>query len=234
MTPYAPIGRPRRLLSYRLVGGLLDLVLAAFACRRYSIGQLPASGALLVAPNHVSLVDPVGVAMALVRAGRTPRFVVTSEVMALPVVGAVLRFFDHIPLDRSRSRDPAVLDPVRRALRHGECVVVYPEGAISKDPGYRPARGQQGLGRLAIELGVPVLPVAQWGAQHIVGRGRLAWRSWPPRRAWVTVRGLPLMQPPVGPADDLNSRRLVDDVLAHITAELERLALVDPPPSRRS
>ena len=202
--------------------GLLDLALGLVARRAYRMPQLPRTGPLLVAPNHVSMVDPIAVAMAVIRAGRTPRFVITAEVMALPVVGAVLRYFDHVPLDRARPLDPAVLEPVRRALRNGECVVFYPEGAISKDADYRPGRGLPGLGRLAVELGVPVLPVAQWGAQHILGRGCLAWRQWPPRRARVTIRGLALIQPPTGPAGALNSRRLVNDVLARITADLER------------
>lgn len=213
---------PRRLRVYRVVVGLLDLVFTLLARRDFRVLALPRTGPLLVAPNHVSMIDPIAVAMAVIRAGRTPRFVITADVMALPVVGSVLRYFDHIPLDRTRPLDPLVLEPVRRALRHGECVVFYPEGAISKDPDYRPGRGLPGLGRLAIELGVPVLPVAQWGAQHVLGRGRLSWLGWPPRRARVTVRGLPLIRPPLGPAGALNSRRLVNDVLARITADLER------------
>ncbi len=221
MASVARPNRPRRLRIYRAVVGLLDLVLALVARRDYRIAPLPRSGPLLVAPNHVSMVDPIAVAMAVVRAGRTPRFVITADVLALPVVGPVLRYFDHIALDRTRPLDPELLEPVRRALRRGECVVFYPEGGISKDADYRLGRGLPGLGRLAIELGVPVLPVAQWGAQHIVGRGALAWRRWPPRRAGVTVRGLPLLPPPPGPAATLNSRRLVNDVLAAIGNALE-------------
>ncbi len=213
--------QPRRLGVYRVVVGLLDVLFALVARRDYRIAPLPRAGPLLVAPNHVSMVDPIAVAMAVIRGGRTPRFVITAEVMGLPVVGPVLRYFDHIPLDRTRPLDSLLLEPVRRALRRGECVVFYPEGAISKDLHYRPGRGLPGLGRLSIELGVPVLPVAQWGAQHIVGRGRLAWLAWPPRRARVTVRGLPPIQPPAGPAGALNSRRLVNDVLSRITADLE-------------
>jgi len=214
-----------------VVVGLLDSLFSLLARRDYRIVGLPRTGPLLVAPNHVSMLDPIAVAMALIRAGRTPRFVIAAEVMALPVIGAVLSYFDHIPLDRDRPLDPAILEPVRRALRRGECVVFYPEGAISKDPDYRPGRGLPGLGRLSIELGAPVLPVAQWGTQHIVGRGSLAWLAWPPRQARVSVRGLPLLQPPPGPAATLNSRRLVNDVLARITTDLERSHHLESHPS---
>ncbi len=233
VTPSRRPARPRRLRIYRVVVGLLDAILGLTARRDYRIPPLPRTGPLLVAPNHVSMVDPIAVAMAVVRAGRIPRFVITAEVMDLPVVGPVLRYFDHVALDRTRPLDPAVLEPVRRSLRDGECVVFYPEGAISKDAGYRPGRALPGLGRLSIELGVPVLPVAQWGAQHVVGRGQLAWLGRPPRRARVTVRGLALIQPPAEPAGALNSRRLINEVMAQITADLER-HLPDAPISRRS
>lgn len=225
--------RPRRLHVYRMVAGLLDILLAAVARRDYRIVRLPRRGALLVAPNHVSMVDPIGLAMAVVRAGRTPRFVITADVMARPGVGAVLRYFDHIPLDRTRPLDPAVLEPVRAALRRGECVVFYPEGRVTQDPDYRPGRGLPGLGRVSIEFGVPVLPVAQWGAQHILGRGRLAWLSWPPRRARVTVHGLPLIHPPAEPAGTLNSRRLVNAVQAAVGAEVDRRWPAPPAPPLR-
>ena len=210
------------MIHFRIVSQLLDLLLAVLARREAALGELPRSGPLLVAPNHISLVDPIAIGAALARAGRTPRFVVTAEVMARPVVGAVLRYFDHIPLDRARPLDPAVLEGVRTALRRGECVVFYPEGQVTKDPAYRPGRGLPGLGRLAIEFEAPIVPVAQWGAQHVIGRGPLAWRRLPPRRATITMRALPLVRPPAGPAAALPARRLVNEVLAAITAELDR------------
>lgn len=203
--------------------GLLDLVLGCFARRDYRIGPVPAHGPLLVAPNHVSAIDPIAVAMSLRRAGRTPRFVITAGVMAHPVLGPVLRYFDHITLDRGRPTDPRLLLPVRAALARGECVVLYPEGAITQDERYRPARALPGLGRLASDTGAPVLPVAQWGAQHVIGRGRLAWQHWPPRRATIRVRAAPLRyaDPWLGALD---ARRFVNAVMATLGAEVELLA----------
>lgn len=216
--------RPRRLLAFRLVVTVLDALLAVVARRDYRIPPLPRTGPLLVAPNHLSLLDPVAVGVAVVRAGRTPRFVVAAEVMARPAVGRVLRYFDHIPLDRGRPLDPAVLEGVRAALRRGECVVFYPEGQVTRDPEYRPGRGLPGLGRLAVEFQAPIVPLAQWGAQYVVGRGTLAWRRWPPRRALVTVTGLPPIVPPPGPATTLPARRLVNQVMADLAVGVERLA----------
>jgi len=83
--------RPCRLLVFRLVVTFLDAVLALVARRDYRVPALPRTGPLWVAPNHVSLLDPIAVGVAVVRAGRTPRSVVAAEVMARPVVGPVLR-----------------------------------------------------------------------------------------------------------------------------------------------
>ena len=229
-SPPVPHLRPRRLLAFRLVVTFLDAVLALVARRDYRVPALHPTGPLLVAPNHVSLLDPIAVGVAVVRAGRTPRFVVAAEVMARPLVGPVLRYFDHVPLDRSRPLDPAVLEGVRVALRRGECVVFYPEGQVTRDAAYRPGLGLPGLGRLAVEFQAPIVPLTQWGAQHIVGRGALAWRRWPPRRARVTVVGLPPITPPPGPATTLPARRLVNQVMAALTAGVERLDRAAGPP----
>lgn len=202
---------------------MLDLVLRIFARRDYRIGPIPATGPLLVAPNHVSAVDPIAVAMALRRAGRTPRFVITAGVMGHRVLGPILRYFDHITLDRGRPTDPRLLAPVREALERGECVVLYPEGAITQDERYLPARALPGLGRVASDTGAPVLPVAQWGAQRVIGRGRLAWQHWPPRRATVTVLAgeLCYAEPGLGA---LGARRFVNEVMAGLTRDVARLA----------
>lgn len=217
--------RPRRLRVYRIVTWLLDVLLVApFARRRYRVSALPVAGPLLVAPNHVSVLDPIAVAAAVTRAGRIPRFVVTAEVLRWPVVGPVLRYFDHIALDRGRPTDPRLLAPVRAALRRGECVVLYPEGGVTRAPDYRPGRPLPGLGVLAAELGVPVAPIAQWGAQHVIGRGRLAWRALPPRRAELVVVSLPLLRPDNGFGGVLAARRFAGKVMDAIRAEVEALA----------
>lgn len=214
--------RPRRPRVYRVVTRAIDLVGALFARRVYRVPPLPADGALLVAANHISWVDPLYLGAALTRAGRTPRFVIMSSVLQAPVVGPILRYFDHIGLDRARATDPALLDPVRAALRRGECVVLYPEGGVTQRPDYRPGRPLPGLGVLAAELGVPVLPVAQWGAQHVVGRGRPHWRGWPPRRAEVVVEALPLVRAPMG-TGVLAARRFTGSVLDTVAARVEEL-----------
>ncbi len=53
-------------------------------------------------------------------------------------------------------------------MRDGECVVVYPEGTITRDPDGWPMTGKSGAARIALETGCPVIPVGQWGAQQLL------------------------------------------------------------------
>jgi 1-acyl-sn-glycerol-3-phosphate acyltransferase len=54
------------------------------------------------------------------------------------------------------------------AVRAGECVIVYPEGSITRDPDLWPMTGKSGAARIALATGAPVIPIGQWGAQHLL------------------------------------------------------------------
>ena len=57
-------------------------------------------------------------------------------------------------------------DAAVAAVRKGECVVVYPEGTLTRDPAQWPMTGKSGAARIALETGCPVIPVGQWGPQR--------------------------------------------------------------------
>ncbi len=83
------------------------------------------------------------------------------------------------------------------AVRRGECVVVYPEGTITRDPGLWPMTGKTGAARIALATGAPLLPMAQWGAQDVIGPYAKEFRILPRK----------LMQVVVGPPVDLDDLR---------------------------
>ena len=58
--------------------------------------------------------------------------------------------------------------PRSRAVHEGECVVVYPEGTLTRDPDLWPMTGKSGAARIALATGVPVIPVGHWGAQDVL------------------------------------------------------------------
>lgn len=134
-------------------------VRARYDLRVRGLGHVPGAGPFILAPNHVSHEDPVVMGALAHRAGRRVRAVAIAEIFDWPVVGRILRATGQIPLDRERSREGLVA--ARRALAAGEGLLLYPEGTIVGPEESGAARS--GVGRLALDARVPVLPVASWG-----------------------------------------------------------------------
>lgn len=135
------------------------------------LDRLPVDGGALVASNHRSYLDPLVLALAAARSGRAIRFLAGDELMDAPVVGAVVRALGAIRVDRGRGGD-APLREAARALRAGELVVVFPQGSIPQgeaffepEPEAEP-EGGDGSVRLALETGVPLVPVGLWGTEQ--------------------------------------------------------------------
>ena len=101
-----------------------------------------------------------------------------------------------------------------RALDAGECVVIYPEGSLTRDPDLWPMRGKTGAARLALQSGAPVIPVAQWGPQDLLPR-----YSRRPRLSRHRVR----MQVRFGPPVDLDDLRAQPAKGAAVTAATDRI-----------
>lgn len=158
---------------YRLAVVILKPLLTAFTRRRWSGREhLPKTGPVIVVVNHISYVDPLVIAHFVHAAGRRPRFLAKAEVFRLPVVGRIIRGCGQIPVYRYTDNAGAALQDAVKALERGECVVIYPEGTVTKDPAYWPMRARTGIARLALDSGAPVVPIGQWGAQRILGRAR--------------------------------------------------------------
>ena len=146
-----------------------------FTWRFEDLHHIPRAGPAIVAANHISYLDPIGNAYAVMKAGRRPRFLAKDELFKIPIVGTALRGANQIPVDRG-SNDLTPLRTARKALNAGEVVVIYPEGTVTNDPGFLPMRGKTGAVRLSLMSGVPITPLASWGSQAVwqkSGRGSL-------------------------------------------------------------
>jgi 1-acyl-sn-glycerol-3-phosphate acyltransferase len=128
--------------------------------------HLERSGPALVACNHISYLDPLADAYVMTLAGRRPRFLAKEELFDNPFLGTVLRGAGQIPVRRGTG-DPAALDAAAAAIRGGESVLIYPEGTVTRNPDFSPMEARTGVARLALEAGVPVTPLAIWGAQDV-------------------------------------------------------------------
>lgn len=141
-----------------------------FRLRWAGTEHIPSSGGVLVVANHVSYADPLTFARFVWDSGRIPRFLVKSSLFDMPFVGSVMRGARQIKVYRGSSEAGDALRDAVAALERGECVCIYPEGTVTRDPDWWPMRGKTGVARLALATNVPVVPVAQWGPQFAYDR----------------------------------------------------------------
>jgi 1-acyl-sn-glycerol-3-phosphate acyltransferase len=195
--------------------------------------HLPPPGVgCLVAANHLSMADPLVVAHFLHDNARPPRFMAKASLFDLPVAGRMLRDVGQIPVHRESSNARLSVQGALEALAAGECVVVYPEATLTRDPDLWPMRGKTGVARIALEAACPVVPLAQWGAQHLLAPYSKVPHVFPPPR--MTVRA----GPPVdlsglaGPRSARALREGTDRIMSAIVALLEQIRGEAAPPER--
>lgn len=149
----------------------LPLINLAVRYRITDAEKFPRTGAFVMAPNHFSEIDPLVMGVLSWKLGRAPRFMAKASVFAIPVLGVLLRKSGQIPVSRggpARGNEP--VKAAERLVRNGQMVVVYPEGSLTRDPGLWPMRGKTGAVRIALEQGIPIVPVAHWGTQALMPR----------------------------------------------------------------
>jgi 1-acyl-sn-glycerol-3-phosphate acyltransferase len=181
------------------------------------IENVPLSGPVIVASNHLSFADSLVIPIV---APRQVVFLAKADYFTgTGLKGALIRGWFNgigmIPVDRDDTRAAiGSLDTALAVLGRGEAFGIYPEGTRSRDG--RLYRGRTGVAHLALTSGAPVVPVGLVGTENIQPVG-----STLPRLAKVTVRfGAPLHFE--GRYDDVPAgrarREVTDEVMAAIAA----------------
>ena len=130
--------------------------------------HIPASGGVVLTTNHVSYFDPFAFAHFVYDSGRLPRFLAKSGVFTIPVFGKIVGKLGQIPVYRQTTDATTAFQAAVDGINRGECIVIYPEGTVSRDPGLWPMVGKTGAARVALMTGCPVIPIAQWGPQDVL------------------------------------------------------------------
>jgi len=153
-----------------------------FRLRAEGAEHVPAEGAVLIASNHASLLDPplVGVSTT-----RELTFLAKAELFDIPLFGGVIRRLNARPV-RREGGDARALRTALRVLEEGGVLLIFPEGTRGDERVLR--EGKAGAGMIAVLSGAAVVPVYVSGSGQAWPRGRRL-----PRRGRVTVSfGAPL------------------------------------------
>ncbi len=206
---------------YLLVRGILQPFFHIyFRMGRIGREHIPAKGPVIIASNHRSFLDPFVIA-TMVR--RPMYYVAKKELFCHPVVTWMLSALGAFPVDRGGG-DEEMIETAEAILARGGVVLMFPEGTrIRPGPLATPRRG---VGRLALETGAPVVPIAVIGSEDV----RRGWRIRPRK---VRIRaGRPLRFPLVQDPSPALAGAVTDRIWRCVMLQWEWLGGV--PPIRRA
>lgn len=168
--------RAREKRANGLIYGFVRVTFQAFfwiyfRMRRIGLEHVPRRGPVIVAANHRSFLDPFVIACM---ARRPMYYVAKEEIFKYSVVAWLLSALGAFPVRRGAA-DADMITTAKAILARGDIVLIFPEGTRTR-PGAL-GRPRRGVGRLALETGVPVVPVAVIGTEAI----RRGWRIRPHR-----------------------------------------------------
>lgn len=213
---------------YGLAACILKPLAWAFTRRDWrGMEHVPERGGVILAVNHISHADPIVIADFVVYGtGRIARFLAKDTLFrGRGLVARVMRGAGQIPVHRHTADAALALEAAVTALQAGECVVIYPEGTVSRDPDKWPMVAKTGVARLALLSGAPVVPVAQWGAQEILDSYRTKGLHLLPPHTVAVLAGPPVDlarfqgQEHTGPV----LREATDEVMRAVTVLVQQL-----------
>lgn len=200
------------LMKYVFMGPLLRL---SFPCKVIGAEYLPEKGGVILAGNHVSVADSFFTPLHIKR--RVTYLAKSEYFTEKGLKGRLKKLFftgiGQVPIDRggaSAAKD--ALDTGVRLLREGHVLGIYPEGTRSPDA--RLYKGKTGVARMALEAGVPVVPVAMIGTDKVNPIGSKVWR--PHRITLVIGRPLDFSRYEGLAGDRFVERAMTDEIMYRI------------------
>ena len=194
---------------------IAPLLLLYFRVRRLGREHLP-DGGVILASNHRSFLDPFAIGTCI---RRPIYFVAKRELFRHPLVGWFLNCMGAFPVRRGEADEESV-ETARALLARGQAVVIFPEGTRIRHGSL--SRPRRGVGRLALETGAPVVPVAVKGSEH----ARRGWRFVPVK---VHIRfGAPVTFPTVQEPSTFLAREVTERIWPCVELQWEWLGGLPP------
>lgn len=137
---------------------------AFFGLRIDGVEHVPETGPVILAPNHVSYLDPMLVGASI---RRRAHFMAKKELFKNRLAAWILRSVQAYPVTRERL-DPSTLKHALSLLKGGELLLIFPEG--TRGDGRRLGPAKPGLAAIAARSGASVVPVFHWGTERALPR----------------------------------------------------------------
>jgi 1-acyl-sn-glycerol-3-phosphate acyltransferase len=154
-------------LSYRLGWTFFRLMYSTyFRWQVFNPERVPLIGGVILASNHASFLDPPLVGSAL---KRDINYLARESLFRYPGIGALLRSWNSVPVDREGGGARGLKNILDRLLGGGG-IILFPEGTRSQDGKLQPARS--GIGLTVIKSIAPVVPVRVFGTFEAYGRNQ--------------------------------------------------------------
>ena len=180
--------------------------------RQIGVGNVPKDGPLILAPNHFSQMDHF---FAGVYLRRKIRFMAKSQLFGPPVLTYIYKHGGVFPIRRGH-HDEEAIETARILVDQGEMLLIYAEGGRSRSQ--RLGEPKPGIGRIALETGAPIVPVAIYGSE----RAR-QWKRF--RFPRITVQfGEPLSFPVEDAPGKERQMEAATEIFARVRALYEGLA----------
>jgi 1-acyl-sn-glycerol-3-phosphate acyltransferase len=201
---------------------LTPFLMILFRPKVKGLRNVPATGPLIIASNHLSFSDSIFMPLVV---PRKVTFLAKSEYFTSPGPKGLLKkltfiALGQVPVDRSGGRrSEAAIITGLQVLSEGKCLGIYPEGTRSPDG--RLYKGRTGIARLAIESGAPIIPVAMFNTEKIQPTGQVIPNI---QRVGMTF-GEPMYFD--GDSTDLAYLRVVTDQIMNRIKELSGQEYVD-------
>ena len=212
-------------LTFKICANLIIPIFNLFMKRDWKGAEnIPSSGRVIVASNHMSYLDVLVFTHFLYRNGRAPRYLGKSGVFKVPVIGKILLAAGQVPVERESSDAKKAVDHAKIILEQGHMLGVYPEGTLTRDENLWPMRAKTGVARLALITGAPVYPCASWGPEKVLPPYSKKLRLFPRTKVSV-VMGEPVdLSPWSGRHEDpVAIEEAADHIMDRITLLLEEL-----------
>ena len=205
-------------LSYRIGWTCFRLMYATyFRWRVFGAEHVPLQGGVILASNHASFLDPPLVGSGL---NRDINYLARESLFRFPGIGALLRSWNAVPVDRDGGGAKGLKIILSRLLA-GNGIILFPEGTRTKDGKLQPARS--GIGLTVIKSTAPVVPVRVFGTFEAYGRNHKL-----PRPHRVTVKyGRPMnfeaLRAEAKTCDKTRLKEIYQQVADEIMAAIARL-----------